>query len=245
MLSGSVAPQSNTTSVRVPGFSAAVRRCDWLHFTARSGQEGETWAAGYRCHLDLVGLSQKALKLMRTGQMDAGYEVLQQFGSGLEALNSPASMRAVMQRWFYGASGYYFYCVGRFDRAHEDMQKANDAVVEAVTHARFLIMLAADCQEFCLHHARIARNQRNWPVMQEHIGRAGRMIEGCLPLCQTAQGNSIYVSTLAAFVQSLGTLSVEEVEATRWLVDEGEKERLFDHFVRGMLRLPGFAIEYN
>ncbi|MCU1255626.1 MAG: hypothetical protein JWM83_1925 [Candidatus Angelobacter sp.] len=234
-------------SARTAVYSAAgPRRCDWLHFTGRSGESGRDWAAAYaRYGADLRNKAYHALSLLRRGELEPGKELLDKCAAELNSTPViSGSVRAVLERWYYGTAGYYHYCIGDFQRAHDCMQKASDAVADAISQEAFLVMLSVDCQEFCLHHARIARNQRHWDEMWQHIERGRKMLRDEVPLCNTGNGSGIYVSTVRDFIQSFQPLQPEEQRDVRWLLEDQERERSFDKFVRGMLQVPNLGIEY-
>jgi hypothetical protein len=218
---------------------------DWLHFAERSGDAGKAWAAMYRQHSDTARLSEAALLLMRNGDLEAGNGKLQEFATGVSSMGPiPESMRSVMDRWYYGLEGYYFYCVGDFDRAADSMDLAHRAVVRAISRADWLVMLSIHCQEFCLHQARVRRNQHHWPEMNACVDRARAMILDELPLCQTEQGRKITFSTLQEFFDGLAPLSDDETRALHPLLDTRERMRLFDKFVRRMFKFQNIGIEY-
>jgi len=219
--------------------------CDWLHFAARTGEAGAAWAKQYTRYIPIVELSNTALELLRSRQMEQGQAKLQEFLLAVKGLDGIApSMRAVMNRWYQGVAAFYLYCIEDFDGADEAMLLAHEAVVEAISESGFLIMLSVHCQEFCLHQARISRNRQRWQEMHGYIERARAMVMDNTPLCDMKNGQSIYFSTLCRFFESLQPLDAREQAAIRGLVDKEERTRSFDKFVRRLVRLPDFAISY-
>jgi hypothetical protein len=216
---------------------------DWLHFVARSGDEGRQWAEEYRGPAVLKAdlLAVQALKEMRAGRLDAGDARLEEMAESFRPLDLPPSIRAVLERWYHGVAAYSFYCREEFDRAEEALDGADRAVIEAVSRQRALLPLANHCQEFRLHHARIARNRRRWAAMQRHIEIAQAMIEDRIPLCTLRDGSAVHTSDLCAFFEAIG-LTGEERESLNGLLDEKTRFRLFDRFVAGLQALPGFVI---
>lgn len=218
---------------------------DWLHFASRSGEAGRVWATEYRRHTPTVELSLLALEQLRRRDLAEGHTTLRKLARALANMDGvPTSMRRVLDRWYHGTAAYYFYCIEEFDRAERFMALAHDSVVEAISSADFLIMLAVHCQEFCLHQARIARNRRRWSDMRNHVEHARAMMLDRAPLCELRDGRPIFFSTLDRFFHSLKPLSPEERESIAGLVDERSRILLFDRFVRRLYSLPGFAISY-
>jgi hypothetical protein len=218
---------------------------DWLHFAARSGEQGRAWAEQYRRHTSIADVSDRALDLLRRDQFAAGLAALRECAASLEALGPcPTSMRLMFERWYHGAAGYYFYRIEDFDRAQRSMCLAHEAVVGAVSEAGFLVLVSVHCKEFCLHQARIARNRRRWREMTEHIERGWAMTRGDQPLCTTRNGRAISFATIAAFLGSLEPLTDGEREVARSLVDDRTRAILFDRFVRALDCPSDLAIRY-
>jgi hypothetical protein len=218
---------------------------DWLYFAARTGKPGWEWAREYQHNAGMVELASQALEHLRRGDLPGGRAALQQFAASMACLSGiPVSMQAVMRRWYHGVAAYNFYLTGEFDKADQTMCLAHDAVAQAIKESDFLLVLSVHCQEFSLHQARIARNHRQWPKMWNHIAHARAMMKDEEPLCSFADGSKVFFSTLDNFFQSLEPLSIEEKIAIRGLTDRKERERLFDRFVRRLVRLPEFAIAY-
>lgn len=185
----------------------------------------------------MMEIGKRALQHMREGQLVEGEKLLMEFRGELEKVcGEPASVRAVMDRYRFGIEGYYFYCRREFVRANEAMCLAHAAVARAITKSEWLLLLAVHCQEFRLHQARIARNEGRWPEMQACIAQARAMMCDRLPLCRTEDGREIVWSSFQAFFTGLAPLTPEEAREANTLLDPRERERLFDQFVRGMLR---------
>lgn len=185
-------------------------------------------------------LGNRTLQLLREGKLEDGERALQEFTAEVEKVScKPDSVRAVLDRYRHGIEGYYFYVRKEFAPAHQSMRLAHDAVARALSTSDCLLMLAVHCQEFCMHQARIARNQHRWPEMQARIAEARAMMWDRLPLCETENGKKIWWSNLQPFFDALAPLTNEEFRVANTLLDPQERERLFDKFVRGMLRSQG------
>lgn len=185
-------------------------------------------------------LGNRTLQLLREGKLEDGERALQEFTAEVEKVScKPDSVRAVLDRYRHGIEGYYFYVRKEFAPAHQSMRLAHDAVARALSTSDCLLMLAVHCQEFCMHQARIARNQHRWPEMQARIAEARAMMWDRLPLCETENGKKIRWSNLQPFFDALAPLTNEEFRVANTLLDPQERERLFDKFVRGMLRSQG------
>src|SRR5262249_5781078 len=70
---------------------------------------------------------------------------------------------------------------GEWEGAGRSLERGTAAVAAAIEIEPFLIPLAFRCAEFELHHARIARDRRQWAEMHRHVDRGVAMIGGRLP----------------------------------------------------------------
>ena len=220
---------------------------EWLHFAERSGREGQEWAETFRRdHFAKMEAGQRALEQMRLGNVAQGGELLREFIDQVESVfDERGSLRAVLDRYRYGIEGYYFYVTRDFAEAEQAMRLAHAAVARAIKRANWLLLMAVNCQEFCLHRARIARNQRHWAEMQACIAEARAMMNDGIPLCETEDGQKIWWSGFKEFFAALAPLNAEETRTANNLLDPEERERLFDQWVRAMFRLPGKNIRYT
>lgn len=218
---------------------------DWLHFVARSGDEGRAWVERYGPARELEELATAALVLLRRKRYDEGYALLERMGAQMRAapLAEP-SMHAVVERWYYGVLGYYFYCLDQFDPAEQAMVRAHEAVTAAVGGRRFLLPLANHCHEFRLHRARIARNRARWDEMRTHVDQVRAMMGGVLPFCVLDDGTPVGISAIRAFYDAIPSLTDAERGSLKGLLDDAARRRAFEQFVSAMYRLPGFVIPY-
>ncbi|HEY7406516.1 MAG TPA: hypothetical protein VIB39_23510 [Candidatus Angelobacter sp.] len=228
------------------GIEAEGQEYGLVHFVARSGHAGREWAADYRRQGELFALADRALKLLRNHCYEQGYALLQEYALAVEAVrNIPDSLRADMWRHYHAVAGYYHYCVENFALAHESMRRANEEAVRAISGSPFLVVLSTAFLEFTLHRARVARNQRLWQEMHDYIELGRAMVSNEVPLCIRLNGEAVFFSSFAPFFEALGPLTPRESEAVHRLVDDDTRVLLFDRFVRGILRLPGFATDWS
>lgn len=228
------------------GIEAEGQEYGPVHFIARSGDPGRTWAAEYHRNKQTFAIADHALKLLRKGLHEEGYRLLQTYGATLDALRDiPQSLRADMWRHYHAVAGYYFYSVENFAMAHESMRLAHQEVVKAITGSPFLIVLSTAFLEFRLHRARVSRNQRDWPEMLNHIETGRAMVLNRVPLCVLENGEPVFFASFAPFFRAQEPFTAGEAEAVRKLVDDEIRELLFDRFIRGILKMPGFATDWS
>ncbi|HEY0015540.1 MAG TPA: hypothetical protein VGC13_04450 [Longimicrobium sp.] len=217
----------------------------WLHFVARSGDEGSRWAEHYRQFEALEQLSTRSLLLLRRGDVLRGYELLEELGEAIRTVvSADPSIRSVLERWYYGVLGYYFYCIDRSDEAEDAMVQAHRAVTAAIGTRLFLLPLANHCHEFRLHRARIARNRLRWEQMQVHVEEARAMMAGVVPFCVLNDGSPVRIAEVCAFYAAIPSLTDAERDSLAGLLNDEVRLRGFEQFVNSMYRVPGFVIPY-
>jgi hypothetical protein len=228
------------------GIEAEGQECGPVHFISRSGPAGREWSAAYHRQRQHLALADRALKLLRNRCYQQGYALLQEYALAVQAMrNVPDSLRADMWRHYHAIAGYYYYSVEDFALAHQSMRLAEEEVIKAVSESPFLIVLSTAFLEFTLHRARVARNQRQWREMRDHIELGRAMVSNGTPLCIRLDGEAVFFSSFAPFFHALEPLTPREAEAAERLVNDATRALLFDRFVRGILRFSGFATDWS
>ena len=218
---------------------------DWLHFVRRSGGEGQRWAEDYLKSKPLEALSTRALHHLRARRFDEGWAPLEELGAALaDGSARDPSVHSVLERWYYGVLGYWFYAQEAFDQADAAMARAHDAVTAALGLRRFLLPLGNHCHEFRLHRARIARNRQRWDEMRAHVNDVREMVVGRLPYTVLADGTPVLISDICGFYAALPDPGQEEITSVSRLLDDASRLADFEVFVRAMYRVPGFVIPY-
>jgi hypothetical protein len=220
---------------------------EWTRLVALSGGRGRRWLEEYQGDESraIEREALHALVLLRRAEIAAGEVLLRRAAARLDRIDPRRrSIRAVLERWYFGVLAYRHYCCERFDEATVALDRAQQAVAAAITEQRFLLPLADHCYEFQLQHARIARNRRRWAEMRQRIAAAREMMRSQLPFCRLADGSAVYWSTILAFFDSIPGLDPAERQALRETMDVDRRLRLFDQFVAGLYASPGLAIPY-
>lgn len=221
------------------------RELPWTHFVRRCGGPAIRWVSEYGGHDELLRDNFQALVLIRQQHFAEGWARSIDIESRIRQTTDPGtSMRWVLERFLYSVRGYYFYCLGDSREAARCMDRAHDSIVRSIEIDPFLVTLAESCHEFALHHARIARNDKRWDAMFHHIERTRRMMTGDAPLCTLGNGVEIDFSVIAQFYRSLGTLDEAERESIGPMLTAESRLVLFEDFVRRIVALPGFAVQY-
>jgi len=205
----------------------------WLYFAKRAGEEGRTWAAGFDKYASAMKLGNRALKFMRLHQVEEGYDLLQESKAMIDDHGEiPSSMNAVLRRYYYGVSAFYSYCIEDFEMASQQLTTALEAVVEAVSEAKCLLLLSLDCQEFYVHHARIAHKQGHLQEMQRWIDHARAMAANDEPLCRRRNGEAIFFSDFEGFLRAMEPFNEEEQDFARDFTGLGVRTTFIDSFLQ-------------
>lgn len=218
----------------------------WLHFVRKSGEAGARWAERYHEAGAALRLSEEAVQALRQRRHCEGEALLRRARGELRALDgsTPPSVKAVVERWYYGALGYYFYVLDDFDPADCAMARAHGAVVAAVEREPCLVSLAIDAYEIEMHRARVSRERRAWAQMRERAAGAAAMRAGDRPLCTLADGTEVWLADVQRFYRQIPGLTDEERASLATIVDDAQSrvhaERAF-HYV---FRVPGAVIQY-
>jgi hypothetical protein len=219
---------------------------DWEYYTARSGALGRQWIREFHQprHAELAEQINEALRLLHRRQPEPAQQHLEMADRTLRSLTDVRpSIGHVLGRMYHGVLSYYFYCVGNFDAAHDELDTAARCVREAASRDQILLPLTQDCPEFCLHHARIARNQKHWSEMNRYIEIVSGMIENRIPLCELDDGTAVDYDRLERHYHSL-SFDPEARERLAPILDREQRRYHFDRFTMQIYLLPGFIIPY-
>ncbi len=221
----------------------------WLYFAAVSGERGRAWEQELRRpeSFAIVDLGVRTLPLLHRRRLDEARRLLAEAREALEAFgerNARPSIRLVLESLYYPLLALYDYRAGELAPAERNLDRGAGALAAAIELEPFLMPLAYRCAEFELHHARIARDRRQWEAMRRHADRALAMVRGSLPFCALPGGGEVSLAEVQAFFQGLPPIDPEMEKFSRQLTDDATRYRLFDLFILGIYALPGFVIPY-
>lgn len=221
-------------------------RNNWLHFVSRSSESGANWITAFREKVrDHPDLGFRAVGCFQQHQFSKGLQFLENYKNLIKQQESERDvMDHVLLRWYYAAEAYYYYCTESYDKALISLELAQQSIARAIEERPFLVVLAASCEEFCLHKARVARNCRRWKEMEEHIEVARKMVAGQGPLCRLPCGREITFHDVKQFYFSVQDMTDEERQSLLYVEHDGYRLSKFEQFVGNMYVLPGFVVVY-
>lgn len=210
----------------------------WFYFIPYNGDAGRSW---YESFLSSGGMDmcldlELALELARRKGDDESRGILLHTFHRLRGLRhaTPETLALVLKRQYLGVHAYWRYVHGDYLQATRLLHAASAAALGAIDRAPFLAVLASSEYEFCLHHARIARNQRRWEDMRTHLRRGRAMIRSAEPLCFLPSGKPLFLCDLDDLYLALTPQSDLDREALRILTDKALREAEFEHLARGI-----------
>jgi len=225
---------------------SAKTNYNWLHFIRKSSPEGARFAEQFQQKtVNHPDLAFGAVAFFQKHQPDEGIKVLDEYKLLIREQETERELiDHVLLRWYYAALAYYYYCQDSYEEALNCLELAQRCLEIAINAHAFLVVLATDCEEFCLHKARVARNLRRWKEMKEHVAIARKMHEGTAPLCTLPGGSEVRFQDVKDFYLSIPDLKPDEVNSLRAIMDTNYRLSLFEVFVQRMYVLPGFVIVY-
>jgi len=195
----------------------------------------------YRRYRGIVRAIADSLLMNRKGDLAAGTALLERAADDVEqaGIDDP-TIRAVLDRWYYGALGFSQYRRGLYAQADATMAVGQEVVMGALGHW-FLVFLADETVDFYMHRARVARCRERWAQMREFMGIARAMREGTRPYHVLDDGTSIGVAEVRAFFDSLEVPEGAKLIAPH-LQDAATGWRDWELTAREIVRVPGFVI---
>ncbi|HYU32691.1 MAG TPA: hypothetical protein VEW48_11055 [Thermoanaerobaculia bacterium] len=221
---------------------------NFAYFVARHDTEGQIWVERFSLpqHIAITATTTRALKLLRNRQMADG---LRELDAAAEALcdvkRSDPDIFHTLQRWYFGALAYYYYCREEFSEAEQCLDAAHHEVREAIELRPFLLPLAPHCYDFWIQRVRIVRNQRRWNEMWHLVDIARQVFTGERPFCRLDDGTAIDFSALKTYYESMAPFSEEEAKPLRSVFDPVTRRRLMNLDLAEAFAMPGFVIPYR
>lgn len=219
-------------------------RYRWVDLVALTGDTASPWMEEYGRHEMVARNSVASLAPLRRGDLQTGWRMLEEAREELDAMEvADPSVRCVLERWYYGALGYYHYSRRSYDEADQAMVRAYELMGQAFDLHNFLLGLADDAFELRVHQVRVARSRCRWREMEAHVEAAVGMREGRVPYYTLRDGRTIWVSTIVDFLRSL-PINDRVRPVVAHLLDDQERQRHTERSIREVYRLQGFVIQH-
>ena len=224
------------------------KKYGWLRMARLSGDEGDQWVDGFmETPLPrLIVLLDRALDLLRRNEVERGRQILEHIDGKMAELEASGEdlPLIVPKRWTLGIAAYLHYLDHRYDDALETLDRAEDIVRQVVETYGFLKDLALAGQDFTVQRARVARNQREWRAMEDHLARARGMITSDVPLVRWSDGREVFLSEVMEHYRSYRFNEVER-QALEYHFDTERSLGLFDKQTWRINFPSGFIVPYQ
>jgi hypothetical protein len=217
------------------------RQFEWYDVVELTGPEGRQWMTEYRLYKGIVRDIADSLVANRKGDLAGGTALLERAAYDLDAAGiGDPTIRAVLDRWYFGALGFSQYRRGMYAEADATMAIGQEVVMGALGRW-FLVFLADETVDFYMHRARVARCREHWDEMRTFMGIARAMREGTRPYHVLHDGTSIGVAQVRDFFASLEVPEGAKMIAPH-LEDAETGWRDWELTAREIVRIPGFVI---
>lgn len=193
----------------------------WWEMVAQGDAEARRWVEVYAPLAREIGDQlMQAVSRLRAGKPEEGRALLEQADRlRLSLLPDEPSMFAVMSRFYFGSYAFFLFLAGEPERADIAMREARAAIAKAIEIDRFLYPFAMVSLDIPLKLATIARQQRRWLALQEHLLEYRDMGTSRQPLCVLSDGTAIRCSDVLRDLAAL-PLSDERRSDLRVLLQE-------------------------
>ncbi|GMU07993.1 hypothetical protein [Corallococcus caeni] len=220
----------------------------WYHFVPAGGADGAAWYEEYLgCGGEQMGQRlDVAVAMLRQRRLSEGRALLDECRQRMDALGAQrvsASVRGAVEESYWASQAYAHYHLNEFEAARKALAEGQRLLASVLEDAPFLVMFATRCYDFCLHLARIARNERRWDAMWSHIQEGREMVRGERALCQLSQ-RGVYIQDAEAFLSTVSAQDVIEVEALQVLLDRERTLHLFERRALGATLIPNVILQY-
>lgn len=157
----------------------------------------------------------------------------------------PSSVLHYVERYRLTAVAYLHYLNGDLEAARLSLAQGHERVRYLITFNRFLIPVAAECTDFIIQSARIARRERRWREAERQIEiLRGIYLDG-RPFCTLHSGEPVGRAEIRKFYAEL-QLSEQQRKEFRdaTLGEETELSARVDQLEAHIYTLPEMVIPY-
>ncbi|MEM1178517.1 MAG: hypothetical protein AAGM22_09240 [Acidobacteriota bacterium] len=217
----------------------------WLYAATLVGEPGRAWAADFRTspQSEALGSIRDALLSLRRGDMDSGRAQLESCRRVLDDSDPEAVATWVFERFLCGVVAYERFVSDDDGGAMAALARGEACARKAFEEKRFLLTLASTFSEFNVQRARIARLRRDWPSLGRFLNSARSMVASEAPLCTLADGEAIYVSTVANYFDQF-SLDAEALEEIAIYLDTRALAQRFERFISNISSPHHFVVPY-
>jgi hypothetical protein len=218
----------------------------WLRLVGNCSREGLNWVNGYiqAGGVEVTNLIDRAVGFLRCRDIHNGAALLAQAATHIKlaATQATSSGTLALERWYWSALAYSYYCQEDFPASIHSLDNALQSVRLAISESRFLILLAHHCYDFQLQYAKVLRYQYRWKCMKRHIELGRAMLAGQAPLCTLEDGTSVFTPDIYNYYRR-DSHNREWHSSSKGAHLLGRK-RAYEKLAKETLIIPGFVIPY-
>lgn len=221
----------------------------WYYYIPLCGPEGRAWSEGYeRANgWDVAARLDHIIAICRRNRVDEARAMLTGCLDDLRAAERSATpaVVSVMRRWCLSTEAYLCYHLRDFTRTRQLLTQSAEAISDAIAQAPFLVGLAAGCAELTVHHARMARDERDWGEMHRLFAKARSMYGNRQPLCDLENGRSIFRRDIDEFVGSLEPRNDEERDSLAFILNPAVLASGIEMLIRRVEANPNVVVPFE
>jgi len=216
--------------------SGALREAlTWYYFIPRINSAGGLWFEELKANaIELCIELEHAVALARAKEIERSLAVLAGVAQQLKTMRERISptLYLVLRRLYFAVLANVRYAQKEYTRATKLLERAASTETCAINQAAFLAILANSRCEFCLHHARIARNQYQWSEMAAWLEGGRAMLRNEKALVTLSCGRALFFRDIDAIYTSIPPKNADEKEALRRLTDAAGRQLEFETVAR-------------
>jgi hypothetical protein len=188
----------------------------------------------------------KGFEALRSHDLASGAALLDEAERDLRSEDAgPSSVLHYVERYRLTALAYLQYLNGDLEAARLSLAQGYEKVRYLITFNRFLIPVAAECTDFIISNARIARRERRWRDAERQIELFRDIYLDRRPFCTLHSGEPVGRAEIRKFYAEM-QLSEEQREKVgdATLGAETELSERIDQLEAHIYALPEMVIPY-
>lgn len=219
----------------------------WVQLVSLHSCEGQCWAREYFAAPleELRVLVARSLSLLRLREIAQAEVLLGRLDTILDKLDGRASIEHVLERDFYGALAYYYYCIEDYVAASASLDLVTDSIRAAIAQDCFLLPFAQECPDVPHQKIRIARNQRLWRDMAHYVQVEREMLTSSRPLCTLSDGAHILYMDIEGYYRAIEGVDGSHCSHSALIVEQTHRTRAFVASIEALYVDLGSVIPYT
>ncbi|HEY0511673.1 MAG TPA: hypothetical protein VGH73_07205 [Thermoanaerobaculia bacterium] len=188
----------------------------------------------------------EGFKALRNLDLESGATLLNEAERDLRRKDAErSSVLHYVERYRLTALAYLQYLNGDLEAAKLSLAQGYEEIRHLITCNRFLIPVAAECTDFIISNARIARRERQWREAERQIEFLRDIYLGRRPFCTLGSGEPVGRAEIRDFYAELPLSEEQRAEVhTSILGQDTTLSARIDQLEAQIYALPDMVIPY-